>query len=250
MARACVVLVRTQGAINLGMVARLCGNLGADELRLVAPRCRPDADESLAFATHARELLLGARIFPDISSATADCGMVVGTSGEFRTGELGPPLLPGKVPALLAARGVRRWALVFGNEADGLDTDELRSCQAWIHLDTFGPVTSYNLAHAVAIAGYAIATADQPESVPEARVADRGDVERLSEHWLSALIAAEHPPALDAGFPPRLRALIDRLSLDDKDVRALRGMLTNIQRALGKDGGVSPPPTSTSTSPD
>ncbi|MEK7412704.1 MAG: TrmH family RNA methyltransferase, partial [Planctomycetota bacterium] len=79
-----VVLVRTQGPINLGMVARICGNFGIDDLRLVAPRCEVNCDDSRKFSTHSRDLLLNAQVFPTLAAAVADCGMVVGTSARFR----------------------------------------------------------------------------------------------------------------------------------------------------------------------
>ena len=69
LSNACVVLVRTQGPVNLGMVARLCGNLGVTDLRLVAPLCAVNSDETRMFSTHSQALLLGASVFSDLSSA-------------------------------------------------------------------------------------------------------------------------------------------------------------------------------------
>ena len=58
---ATVILVRTQGPINLGMVARICGNLGIEDLRLVSPLCEVNCEDSRKFSTHSKELLLAAR---------------------------------------------------------------------------------------------------------------------------------------------------------------------------------------------
>ena len=76
-----VVLVRTQGPINLGLVARACGNLGVAELRLVAPLCDPQDDEARKFANHERDRLLAAApVFDSVGAATADRQLVVGTT--------------------------------------------------------------------------------------------------------------------------------------------------------------------------
>ncbi len=226
LAGACVVLVRTQGPINLGMIARLCGNLGIDDLRLVAPQCEVNCEDARKFSTHSRELLLHAPVFADLEHATADCALVVGSSARLRDGELGASLAPAEVPALLSRRPARRWALVFGNEADGLNDEELRCCQSWIHLDSFGPNTSYNLANACAIILYGIATAAPaaPSDQPEA--ANRAHVEDLFRYWHATLERFQYYRRTDAErFAPQLRKFLGRLHLARHDVQVLRGML-------------------------
>jgi TrmH family RNA methyltransferase len=229
-----VVLCRTQGPVNLGMVARLCGNLGVTDLRLVAPECTVDCPEARMFSTHSRELLLTAPVYPDLAAAVADCGWVVGTSGDFRVGDLGSHLRPDQLPARLAERPCARWALVFGNEADGLDSRELAACQAWVHLDTFGPNISYNLANAVAITLYqvAVASAQAPAVAPvvaEEVQAPRAEVESLERYWLDTLerFGYFRRRAGDSRerFLPMFRRFLDRLRLSRHDLQVLRGML-------------------------
>ena len=225
--KACVVLVRTQGPVNLGMIARLCGNLGITDLRLVAPQCEVDCSEARKFSTHSRELLLSATVYPTIEEATRDCGLVIGTSGDFRVAELGPHIRAEKVPQLLAERPVAKFALVFGNEADGLDDRELRACQAWIHLDTFGQNISYNLSNAVAITLYVIATATAPapiEEQPEA--APREMIESLTNYWFATLERFSYFRRTDPDrFLPLFRKFIGRQHFSAHDVQILRGML-------------------------
>ncbi len=224
----CVVLVRTQGPVNLGMIARLCGNLGVTDLRLVAPLCAVDCPEARMFSTHSRELLLTARIYPDLAAATTDCGAVIGTSGDFRVSGLGASLRGDQVPAWLAERPAARWALVFGNEADGLDNAELQACHAYVHLDTFGHNPSFNLSNAVAIALYVIATASVPPAPAEAPpvAASRAEVANLYEYWLATLERfgyfrrTEH-----ARFAPLFSRFLMRLHLSSHDLNVLRGML-------------------------
>lgn len=225
-----IILVRTQGPINLGMIARVCGNMGIDDLRLVAPLCEVNCEDSRKFSTHSRGLLLAAKVYPDLTSAVADCGLVIGTSARFRDSELGSSLAPREIPTLLVRRPAERWAIVFGNEADGLDTAELRCCQSWIHLDTFGHNSSYNLANAVSIITYIIAT----EGVPPARSdeepgASREAVDALYDYWLGTLDRIQYFRRADLErFRPLLNRMLARWHLTMNDVQALRGMLAQV----------------------
>jgi tRNA/rRNA methyltransferase len=236
---ACVVLVRTQGPINLGMVARLCGNFGIADLRLVAPECPVDCEESRKFSTHSKELLLRAPVFADLAAATADCGLVIGSSARFREGELGAGLNPHEVPRLLERRRAERYALVFGNEADGLNDQELRCCQAWIHLLSFGPNAAYNLANAVAISLYQIATADPPAPGDQPPGADRAHIDDLYRYWLASLGRFQYFRRTDPErFAPLLSKFIGRLHLTEHDVQVLRGMLAQFNYfTFGDRGG-------------
>ncbi len=222
-----VVLVRTQGPVNLGMVARLCGNLGVSDLRLVAPECEVNCPESRMFSTHSKPLLLGAPIYPTVEAATADCGLVVGTSGDFRIAELGQPLVPEQIPPLLDERPVAKWALVFGNEAEGLNEPELRACQRWVHLHTFGHNISYNLANAVAITLYVIANASA--NLPPAEgepLAAREHIESLRAYWFETLDRFQYFRRTEpVRYEPIFRKFLDRLQLTTHDVLVLRGML-------------------------
>ena len=245
-----VILVRTQGPINLGMVARLCGNLGVADLRIVAPACVIDSPEARMFSTHSREQLLAAPVYATIEEATADCGLVVGTSGDFRLSTLGPHVRAERLPEILAARPAARWALVFGNEADGLDERELRACQAWIHLDTFGHNPSYNLANAVGITLYVIATASAgrpalPEAEPEA-LAERRAIESLKEYWIATLERFGYFQRTELErFTPLFRAFVDRLRLTGHDLQVLRGILAQMNWFVWHDRfdgkGLRPP---------
>jgi tRNA/rRNA methyltransferase len=238
LSNAALVLVRTEGAINLGQIARLCGNLGFTDLRLVSPRCDPAGEEARTFATkHGQPLLARATTHPALAAAVADCGLVVGTSGEFRRSALGEPLHAQEVPALLARRPAQRWALVFGAETDGLSDEELALCQACVHLDTFGGNRSYNLAAAVAIAGHLIAAAGAQPAAPMPTAAARAEIDALERHCLATLRRFGYPRARDAArFAPHLRRFLGRLHLAPEDVRALRGMLSLFSRvAFGRD---------------
>jgi tRNA/rRNA methyltransferase len=234
-----VVLVRTQGPVNLGMVARLCGNLGIEDLRLVAPQCEINCPETRMFSTHSKELILNAPVFPDLPSALVGCPLAIGTSARNRDDEYGESLSLSQVPAFVARRHATAYALVFGNEADGLTDEELIHCQGWMHLDTFGPNTSYNLSHAVAITLYNLATVGAPTALVEEPAANRDAVMHLFQYWLSTLERFQYFRRTDRErFAPQLQRLFNRLDLSEHDVQVLRGMLAQFHHFTFGDRGI------------
>lgn len=232
-----VVLVRTQGPINLGLCARACANLGVSDLRLVRPLCAVDTADARRFANHARRLLLEAPRHDDLAEAIADCGLAIGTSARERDEAFGPVRTAAELPALLAERPAARTALVFGNEADGLDADELRRCQAVVRLATPGPYPSYNLSHAVAIALYLMAAAGEPTPAAAAPpAADRARVDDLYRYWLATLERFRYFRRTPRDqWAPRFADLLNRLPLSDHDVHVLRGMLAQFNHVAFGD---------------
>jgi tRNA/rRNA methyltransferase len=226
-----VVLVRTQGPINLGMIARLCANLGVEQLRLVGPLCDPASDDARKFAVVVRDdILATAPVFASLAAATADRQLVLGTSGRGRDDQHGAPMTPPQAVALAAERGAQKVALVFGNEADGLNDDELRACNAYIHLETPGSHASYNLSHAVAITGYLWAqhaSANAPSAAEPAAV--RADVERLGRYWLGTLERFRYfrRTPLEQ-WRPQFESMLNRMQLTDHDLVVVRGMLAQM----------------------
>ena len=263
LSNACVVLVRTQGPVNLGMVARLCGNLGVTDLRLVAPQCEVDCPETRMFSTHSKDFILSAPIFPDLPSALHGCSLAIGTSARNRDPDYGECLGLPQVPDFLVRRRAERFALVFGNEADGLTDAELIHCQGWLHLDTYGPNTSYNLSHAVAITLYHLAAmidqrtdANAPSGSngltprPTTRhqfeprdhrdpSASRDVVAQLFTYWLSTLERFQYFRRTDRDrFAPQLQKLFNRVDLSEHDVQMLRGMLAQFHLFSFGDRGL------------
>jgi len=153
----CVVLVRTTGEVNLGLISRLLTNFGVlpGQFRLVNPQCTPDSTGARRFAVGdaARSQLLSAPVFSHISEATADCRVVIGTSGVQHSNAirlepatlrsyLAPFLRPGatteakqdylgidaeepSIAKLTQTSAQPLYAVVFGNEASGLSRVEL-----------------------------------------------------------------------------------------------------------------------------
>jgi TrmH family RNA methyltransferase len=212
-------------------------NVGVETLRLVAPACRVDSAESRKFAHHARPILRTAERFETLQEAVADCTLVVGTCARQRLrGAVPSWTLPETVDELARApRG--RVALVFGNELNGLATEEIEACHACVRLETPGPYPSYNLSHAVAILLYNLATARAPVPADRRAGATQAELRQLANAWLSLLDASGYfRRTTRTRFAPKLARMLGRMRLSRVDVNTLRGMLAQLARG-GTDAG-------------
>ncbi|MFM7228572.1 MAG: RNA methyltransferase [Cyanobacteriota bacterium] len=241
-----MVLVEPAGPLNVGSVARLCANYAVPELRLVAPRCDPLADEARRMAVHGVHLLEQARQFPSLAAAIADCRRVVAASG--REGGATTPLPPEEALAWLRtpAEGPAAVALVFGREDRGLDSQELGQAGRLLRIPTPPGYGSLNLSHAVAVCLAAgqrtLAGMEGPASQamaggplpPRQAVEDLlADAEELLEEV--GFLQPHTARARMAG----VRELLRRAEALPGELALLRGMVHQLRWACrrGSDGG-------------
>jgi TrmH family RNA methyltransferase len=149
-----LVLVGTEGEINIGFIARLAVNFGVDELYFVSPKANPFSEESKRFAARAAYVLEPSqvKIVTSLDEAIEDVDIAVCTSSIL--GSKSDVLRHAVTPRQLAEEILPRYrsaALVFGRESVGLTRDELSKC----HLMSFIPANPeypvLNLSHAVAV---------------------------------------------------------------------------------------------------
>jgi tRNA/rRNA methyltransferase len=120
----CVVLVQPRNPLNIGAVARAMANFGYSQLRLVAPY-EPSFHEARS-AVGAGELLGAAQVYDNITEATADCHVVIGTTaGTNRKLKQPATMLPDAAPSILQALMSQRVAILFGSEKRGLSNQDL-----------------------------------------------------------------------------------------------------------------------------
>lgn len=234
-----VVLVNTTHPGNIGAAARALKNMGLSRLYLVSPKEFP-SDRAVWRAANALDVLDAAIVVDTLEEATADCGLIVGTSARER-----------RIPwPLLNPRecGERVWhesvehdvAIVFGREDRGLTNDELHQCTFHVHIPANPDYSSLNLGAAVQVLAYEVRMASLADAegklapltewdVPPARAAD---LELYFQHLEQALV--------DIGFHDRdnprqtmarLRRLYGRIRLDEMELSILRGVLTAMQKA-------------------
>jgi tRNA/rRNA methyltransferase len=235
LARFCVVLSRPSHPGNIGSAARAMKTMGIADLRLVAPKRFPDA-EATALASSARDVLDAARVFATLEEALGDSVHAVGFSSRSRDLSHAPRALRDAAPEIVAASAAGPVALVFGNETFGLTNEELGRCQSLVMIPANPEYASLNLAAAVQVACYELATtarAHVAAAEPARNAATVEDIEGLFTHWQSSMVESGF---LDPQEPKRLmermRRLFARGGLEREEVKFLRGMLAAYERNM------------------
>ncbi len=244
-----VVLHRTEVSGNLGSVARVMGNTGFSRLILSDPQVT-DLEPARRMAVSALPLLEAAVRAPDLPSALAAAGaeFVVGTTGRDRRywDALGPREA---APLILAQAAARPVALLFGPEPSGLTNEELDRCQMILTLPTGGPVTSYNLSHAVLLVLFALmeeekkndgGTGRRADGERENPLASRAELDGMYDHLQELLLASNFLWPDNPGHMMRMvRSFMERAKPLPAEVKAIRGVCRNLLHHLRKrkDGG-------------
>lgn len=233
-----IVLVRTSHPGNIGSAARAMKTMGLDSLWLVAPERYP-ATEATVLAAGADDVLQQARVVPDVRSAVADCGLVVGTTARGR--HLPWRIVEPREAALevAAASPASEVAILFGNERAGLENEELQQCHTLLTIPTGAAYTSLNLAMAVQVVAYEVCLALRDRAgVATSRggsdgpvpLASTSDMEKFYVHLEQVLDEIDFRDRTNSGhLMARLRRLFQRTVLDQNEMNILRGILTAVQ---------------------
>jgi tRNA/rRNA methyltransferase len=231
-----VVLVDPRYPGNVGSVARAMANMGFSDLRLVRP-CETDHPEARAMAVGARYILTSARRFSTLEEALDGIRFAAATTcrGGREREETDDPRS--------AARGLidtlinNRAALVFGPEDRGLTTEELHICQSVVNIPSNPEFSSLNLSQAVRLLLWELASAADgpPPATPSPRLADISRTEEMYHHMERVLLEIGY---LDPVNPKRmirsLRRILNRADLEDRDVRAIRGIFSRFDWYMKK----------------
>ncbi|GAA5435538.1 tRNA (cytidine/uridine-2'-O-)-methyltransferase TrmJ [Deinococcus aquaticus] len=201
-------------------------NMGAQDLRLVAPRCDHLDSQAVAMAVHAADLLRGARIYPTLREALADRDLSVGTSARIRA-DLPAPQHPAQARSLVRAAAAP--ALVFGPEETGLINSDLEQCQVTVRVPT-GDYASLNLAQAVLLVCYEFLQGVEEQPERTRKTATREEMESMYGHLHEAMQLIGYTDAVRARHTLRLwRALLDRALMSSAESRLFRGLLRQVQ---------------------
>jgi tRNA/rRNA methyltransferase len=226
-----VVLVRTQGAANIGAAARAMKNMGVTDLRLVGVSARR-LGAAASMAVHAGDLLERARRCRTLADAVGDCGLVVGTtrrSGIYRRQAESPAVLS---PVILDQAGHRPVAMVFGPEDHGLTREDLKCCQRLLTIETSSEYASLNLAQAVLLCCYELrrhaATVDTERNGPEPAAAAAVD-QMMGRLELALLEVGFLNPQNPDPILFALKDLFGRAILQPYEVKVLLGLARQIE---------------------
>lgn len=235
-----IVLVNTSHTGNIGSTARAMKTMGLSSLYLVAPVSPPDGKAS-ALAAGAGDVLANAVTVSSLQEAVADCGLVVGTSARSRTHSW--PMLNPRECGLKLVEEMTQYpvALVFGRENNGLSNEELQQCHFHMCIPANPEYSSLNLAAAVQTLCYEVRMAflqssEQPEvQEEEGDYPLNDDLERFYVHLEKTLsstgfIVPNHPGMVMT----KLRRLFNRARPESPELNILRGILSSIDKMVGK----------------
>jgi len=234
-----IILVEPQLAENVGSAARAMANFGLVDLRLVNPRPDWRSDKALAAASGADAILDNAHLYPTLAEAVADLGVVFATTARPRG------VAKEVIGARQAAQSAGGWSaagagvgFAFGRERIGLTNEEVALASSIVTLPVDPAFPSLNLAHAVLVIAYewrAARMAAEPDGLPfraeTTLPATKRSLIGLFEHLERALDATGFFRAPDnrEHMVLALRAMLQRASLTEQDVRTLRGVIAALE---------------------
>lgn len=222
-----IVLVRPQGQMNIGSVARAMKNVGLKELALVDPAGSSIHPDARLMAVGAHDILGDALICSHLADALAECTWVIGTTrrgGKQREGVIDPRQMAVEIAEIIPQNKV---AVVFGPEDRGLTNRDLDLCQRLVTIPAHEEYGSLNLAQAVMIICYEIYLASQHKKglSPGKKLATSAELEGMYHHMEEAL---QRIGFLEKNNPKRMMAVLRRIfskaQLDPREVRVLRGI--------------------------
>ncbi|MFN0316431.1 MAG: RNA methyltransferase [Burkholderiales bacterium] len=234
LSRVRVVLSHPSHPGNIGAAARAMKTMGLSRLYLVNPLKFPHA-EATTLAAHSTDILEHAQVCQTLDEALS--GTVFAVASTARSRGLAHELLSareaGRRIAAEAAHG--EVALLMGTEKWGLTTEEVSRCNVLAVIPSSPDFSSLNLAAAVQVFAYEIYQALAEPIANE--ITDLPAAHEEIEHFLSHMeevlyqvqFLNEHHPKK---IMQRLRRLFARARMEKKEVRILRGVLTEIQKNL------------------
>jgi tRNA/rRNA methyltransferase len=231
-----IVLVRPQGQMNIGSVARAMKNVGLEELALVDPAGPPIHPDARLMAVGAHDILEDALIFPHLADALAECTWVIGTTrrgGKRREGVIDPRQMAAEIAEIILQNKV---AVVFGPEDRGLTNRDLDLCQRLATIPAHEEYGSLNLAQAVMIVCYEIYLASQQKKGPSSgkKLATCAELEGMYRHMEEALLRIGF---LEQNNPKRMMAVLRRIfskaQVDPREVQVLRGICRQVNWYAG-----------------
>ena len=240
-ARVDVVLVRPKEDGNVGAVARVGRNFGADRLVLVAPRA-PVGAEARRRSMGGLPLLRTASRAPSFDRAVEGADLIVGTT-DLSTGRstayLRRSVSPERLGEILRTLE-GRVALVFGPEDNGLSRTELARCDLLVHIPARREFPTLNLSHAVGIVLYAVHRArgpTDPETTPAPEVLELNGREKelFLERLAELLTRTGYPPHKRRGLILLFRRVLGRATPTEAEYRMMLGLFKSLGRAMDRE---------------
>lgn len=217
-----LVFLRPRNADNLGAIARAMKNFGLSDWVVVSPNpLLLEVPGLNRLAVKSGELLESVRRVDTFEEAIADCSWVVGTTMRLVEGRR--RMTPRELSEAVNDRPDETWALVFGDERNGMFNEDLLQCHALSFIPSSDDQPSLNLAQAVVVYGYELAMGRRGVMpAPGPALADDALLRQVRQSMELGMAAS--------GF---LRSdTDDRHAVDDLVASLVRGRLTKKEAQL------------------
>ncbi len=224
---------------NIGAAARVMGNFGLSDLRIVAPRDgwpNPAADTMSAGAF---DEAVCAQVFETLEEAIADLSFIAATTARPR-GMQKPVLDAAGAVTDISSRGTTNCGVMFGAEKTGLLNEHVVLANAIVTYPVAAGFSSLNLAQAVGVFAHAWAARDADAPAETFGGVDgpagRDELVGMMTHFEDELERAGFffPPEKKQVVVNNLRNMFTRADWTAQEVRAFRGAIKALAIGRGK----------------
>jgi tRNA/rRNA methyltransferase len=220
-----VLLSRIEGAVNLGFIARSMANTGFSSLSYIGTVSKNNKT-ALKYALTASDILASARHADSFRSLVSDSDVVIAFTP--RDPFTAPPLafedLKSYVEDTLAD-GLSV-GLMFGNEAHGLNNEEISLCTKRVSLPTSENFPSMNLAQAVMVVLWELRKS-KPQKKPDTVYADCETIDILRDRLNEYLELIEYFNKQNpAGIRHEINHMIQRGRLTKREAELLLSIIS------------------------
>ncbi|HKK10451.1 MAG TPA: tRNA/rRNA methyltransferase [Bacteroidales bacterium] len=224
------ILVEPAVAGNIGAAARAIKVMGFTELWLVNP-ANHLANEARWLAHASTEILDNARIFDSLEEAAAETDLLIATTAKARNSNQ-DYINADNLQHFIKQKEntVETLGIVFGREESGLNSDEMKLCDAATTLNMATTYPSLNLSQAVMLFAYLLSKNQQTIPEKDEQANEKG-FRMMKENVIRLL--------QDIGYNdthPILQRMKERLSfLSGKDMNLIHSAVSKINKKLLKD---------------
>jgi len=233
-----IILHQPQMGENIGAAARVMGNFGLHDLRLIDPR---DGWPN----TKAENVAVGSPVLDNVKVEFSAAAAMTGLTRLYATtarprGMIKRVMTPREAMAEIRAahQEGERAGIIFGAEQSGLPNELIANAEAIITLPVDRNFSSLNLAQTVACCAYEWQAtddvSDQFDVIQDP--ASKEDMDRLFVHFETELDKAGffYPPEKTPLMVNNLRAALVRARFTEQEARTFRGAIKALALGRGK----------------
>jgi len=223
-----IVLCRPEGGRNVGSICRSMENMGLGRLAIVGDISELNLKEVKEMAIHAWPIFEKAERYGTLGEALAGTVIAAGLTRRRGNKRKSFSYLPEELAEKAAQTAEGTIALIFGNEQNGLNREELAACTTACHIPTSPANPSLNLAQAVQILAY-VFYRQAEQKVGRFYPVELETVEELTDTIMGSLSDIgffDKPDRFDTGS--YFRDILSRAALSPREARHMEKVFRKI----------------------